>query len=864
VPSAYVAANMPAKYRFPGGGSLYRFTNYAVPVNPRAPVPESRDQNYSKPPYPAGSFAVPYDNVSPTRQVSTPFDVQRCLKFLGGFDAAPDPDAIPNPDGITASMISDKKRGTSAVLRYMLASSGIPFVIKSGFRDSVVKLECPFVTPFSVAGTVNGVQTGIGSGQARAMFRSIDDDHIITNGADGHSAFNSLDVAGPGGTRAELERLLLFCRQYPDLFSDVKIGPDYLSYDTSKPSFLGDYRMVGWHHQTGKIEFGTQVVRNGLRVEQSPMGNPWRTGTGNFDYANSPFPVPSTGGCAQGDRIHIGSDVNTMRLALRSMLSEQQVAAGTAPDKSIRKPGNSAAKPTPGMTYPPILTTDLPINDFDAAMNNLYSFGGDGTNFTLGVIRTPLGFREADYAGGLCVMFRLKYPSGAHETRDLFNFGFHKPATNVKGYAAGWTVLSAPDAGPTYVGVMGAQRRGEWVYGIAQQSFQGGQRRTQFVDRMNSYKIRERRVHDDATYYEGLGGAASGATTDSFMPAENMDLFVSDHAEPELYYLSEFGAGKTTDVNGLPMAYHWVAEDQRGFGSGSTDPFYPTERFKYEFWHTYQEMDGIGPANTQFPSLVFPWRCGDYLAPEMWFFVPEMSQSSTYTGRLKIYRSVYRPGQWKFERGPVRMTSRWLAGDRRLKINGGTVNAQPGDLVGRFTYMDTAEVRNPTASAYDTTWFQDANLVGVIGPFRGAIWGPERNSANGYDRVFRVVRDPRRKDRLHLAMFQKGNAFPRDNDAPRHWDGVWFAQSQDDGKTWGRTKQMTPFVEDRAHWQAGPSGGAPQLAVTNNGDLIGLARANFKGDDQQALLNINYSGGGIVTDYDRQRVIFREGSGGGV
>lgn len=902
--SAYDASNMPAKYRIPNNRER-PFTTLDVPADqPSDRIPWRRSNNgnpvntWGQAPYLPGTFAEPWDTNSATQSMTPPFDVERCMKYVGTFSQAPDPDALPNPLGMTRKIIEDGG-GAIPVILHVLDSLKVPYVVKSGFRSTFKPFELNrFIRPpwfygphFRTIGPNpedgsrrQGAPPITPVGFTGEFIVSVDDGHLIRSQE--HGKFNAVDVAGPGGTRAELEAILKALRAYPEIFQTVYVGEFYLAWQVmDEPHQVahettGMLRARNFHATTGRHERAALIISGGRRVEHSPLyvsdtevqvepgPSDSMSKVHRLDYAASRqifgaggdvSSFPFEGPCVQSDRIHIASTPTLIRDAMRDHLLEQQIASGTVFNKPITKPGNSAARPTPGMAYPPILTTDLPIRDFSGSLNNVYSFGGTGTNFTLSVTRLPRGFREKDYADGLAVMFRLKYPSGAHETRDRFQFGFHKPAADVKGYSQGWTVLDSPDAGPTYTGVMGAQRRGEWVYGIAGQTFQGGQRRTQFVDRMNSFKIRERRQHDDATYYEGLGGAASGATTDSFMMHRNMELFVSDHAEPELYYLSGFSIGKTTDRNGLPMAYHWVQEDQRGFGGGDTSlPFYPYHRFKYEFWHTWQDLDR-GPANTQYPALVFPWRCGDYLPPEAWFFVPEKTQSNTYTGRLKIYRSTYGPNQWSSDYGPLRLTSRWLPSDPRLKVNGGTVDAQPGDYLRNYTVGDTKADRNPTMSAYNGQWYQDKHLVGVVGPFRGAIWSDKRDSPNGSGRVFKVVRDPRRKDRLHLAMFQTSSVFAQ----PGSWDGVWFAQSQDDGRTWGRARQMNPFVEDRPpHWSATHEGGSPSLAITTGGDLLGLARATFKGEAQQSLLNINYAGGGIVTDYEREQVVFRQGSGG--
>lgn len=491
--------------------------------------------------------------------------------------------------------------------------------------------------------------------------------------------------------------------------------------------------------------------------------------------------------------------------------------------------GNQAGKQKRGLAFPPVLTTNLPTTSTSAVRNHIQA-----------CIRIPNGFLDAEYANGLAVMFRVFGGDVGEDTRDRYNFALHKPVKSLTAYASGWKIIDAPYEGPTDFGLMGAQRRGQYIYGVGGQNTTGsGAFRYQFVDRFHGSYGRERRQHDNSVYFEGLGGAASGAPTDSFVYASNAEMFVSDHEPPLVWWLSGNTVGRAID-DGTPWAWHWKSEDQRGFGSGDDSlPYYETHHFRFPFWHTWQDYEA--PEHALPPALVHPWSVGDYGDPQMWWFLPERLATGEFTGRLDIYRAEWKTNQYRADRGWVLLGPRWVSGDPRI-----TGDIHVGDLVaGRATQTDTST--NTTGLAFEHNW-QD-HYVGTVGPFRGA------NFTGAATYVVKVIRDPRRTKRLILVMSSQASP------GTDGWGAAWHASSPDDGTHWGRTHQIHPFLKTRDGFTGGPFADTPSVTLATSGDLLIPGVATYHDKAQQSLISVNHDDASVA-NADELSVFFRRGAGG--
>lgn len=489
-----------------------------------------------------------------------------------------------------------------------------------------------------------------------------------------------------------------------------------------------------------------------------------------------------------------------------------------------------------GLAFPPVLTTNLPTTNSSPDRNHIQA-----------CIRIPNGFLDEQYANGLAVMYRVFGGNVADDSRDNYTFALHKPVKNLTAYASGWVTIDAPYEGPTVFGVMGAQRRGQYIYGVGGQQTSGtGAFRYQFVDRFHGVYGRERRHHDNSVYFEGLGGAAAGAPTDSFGYEKNVEMFVSDHSPPQIWWLSGNTVGRVID-DGSTWAWHWKSEDQRGFGFGDdSTPYYPTHRFKFPFWHTYQDYEA--PAQALLPALVHPWGVGDYGDPQMWWFLPERLKTGEFTGRLNVYRSQWLTNKYRSDRGWIRLNPRWQAGDPRLGTPAYAGIAAGDYVAGRTTLVDTST--NTSSLAFEHDWNNTDHLVGTVGPFRGAQFGSDNS-----DYVVKVIRDPRRHKKLILIMTTQASV------GTDGWGGAWYVNSPDDGVHWGRSHRVQPFLKARDGFTGGPYVTAPSVTLATSGDLLIPGVATYNDEAQQSLISVNYDNAG-VGNADELSVFFRRGAGG--
>lgn len=511
-----------------------------------------------------------------------------------------------------------------------------------------------------------------------------------------------------------------------------------------------------------------------------------------------------------------------------------QVQHGNAPSQQ------QAAR---GLAYPPILTTDIPgaVGE-NSQLNSIHA-----------AVRIPHGFLDQPFADGIASVVTNFVGQNSFETISNYRLFAHARNDTLTGYATGWKIVDGSLDGPLNWALMGAQRQGQYVYNVTHgASSRSGAPMEQYVDRFHGLYARERRHHDNSIRYEGLGGAASGATVPSLAPGSNADLFVSDHAVPQIWFLSGNSVGHTLDDE-TTWAWHWRSEDQRGHGGGDTSlPYYPFHRFKYRFWHHYQDYQP--PQETRIsPALVHPWSAGDLGPPQMWWFVPERLATGEFTQRVHIFRSLWLKNQYRAGRGFSTLAPRWLATDPRLKVNGGTVDANPGDpLEGHVSLEDSST--NAEGFSFEHNWFSPKHFVSTVGPFRGALFGDVGGGVGNIQPVFRVIRDPSRHDRLVLGMFGQGSVF---GDG---WDAAWYAYSGDDGKTWGYTKQMNPFARTRNEMTQGAYSTTPTMLITTGGDVLVPATAAFQNVPSYSFAAVNYSATGAGDD-DRRSTVWRRPRG---
>lgn len=497
------------------------------------------------------------------------------------------------------------------------------------------------------------------------------------------------------------------------------------------------------------------------------------------------------------------------------------------------------AKRKRGMANPPILTTD---------MGQVKGGGVLGRNHIKGAVRIPNGFLDSRYAKGVAAMWQREI--GTNSFDDEFNdygLAVHAPNEDVTAYAQGWRNVEGSVEGNVQNGVMGAQRRGQYVYGITSSYYtsQGGAT-YQYVDRFHGIYGAERRHHDKAHGYEGFGGAAAGQPEPSFRISRNTEIFVSDHAPPRFWYLNETTCGYLLDDDTC-WAWHYRANDNRAFGSDSQAPFYGRQAFKFQYWHYYQNYKKPSKKWLD-PTLVHPWRSGDYGPPEMWWFKPEVTSTGEYTQRVKIYRSEWRPGQYRDDRGWLTLAPRYVAHET-------TPDGMVGEIVPGTVSLDDTST-NVDGLAFEHDFHDEEHYVGTVGPFRGAMFANRgEDSMFGDGRTIKVIRDPRRRNRLILGMFQPGSIFGQG------WDGAWFAVSPDDGKRWGRTRQMNPFAQTKNGMAVDSFQALPSMLMTTGGDLLVPAAASFNDKPLHSFAVVNFSAA-VSNRPEQERTVWRRGAGG--
>jgi hypothetical protein len=231
----------------------------------------------------------------------------------------------------------------------------------------------------------------------------------------------------------------------------------------------------------------------------------------------------------------------------------------------------------------------------------------------------------------------------------------------------------------------------------------------------------------------------------------------------------------------------------------------------------------------------------------MWWFKPEITSTGEYTQRLRIYRSRWGKGQFRESRGIL----------SKAPIYQNHPTTPPGmagkPVPGSVTMADVST--NVDGESFEHAFNDDAHYVGTVGPFRNAFFGDLGEDLFGAHRVVKVIRDPRRRNRLILGMFQQGSIYNQG------WDGAWFAVSSDDGKRWGRARQMNPYAQSRNGLEVDGFQQMPSMVMTTAGDLLVPAAAAFRGKSVHAFAVVNYSA--LTSNRpEQERTVWRRGAGG--
>lgn len=499
---------------------------------------------------------------------------------------------------------------------------------------------------------------------------------------------------------------------------------------------------------------------------------------------------------------------------------------------------------------PPNIITDIPTTEAYIegipGYNHPYTYGTTlGANGLRCLDSLPNGFGIPGYGKGIILCYAGN-DDGEIWGGPILRVAYHKPTGKIEDYRTGWTVppeiLIAPGAGNfgegRVAGVVASQRQGEFSYIFGW----GG---TEYSEGFATWKMSRGeyvQVVDSEGFY------LSDFNPSLHVNAENAQFFVSDDDNPFIWHtwgdIQSNGQGFVTGFqeDGTTFGTERYIGDQ-----SDEDPFsacygmYTGPGVGYVFTGKTGAFKNkvLSPPGVYAhgPSFAFPWRCGDYGAPELWFLVTEFDTYGKTTGRYKIYRSTWGKGNYVrydnpaptkplgyiygiahytgYEQGyyqPVDPTTFNYHPDRARSFEEIPIQLSddPAYNLGPNAEGGTMYPKlNPEGYGFELHWYNHAHYVGTIGPFpNGAVYNPlqtptanAQNSANsavvnGYstqsplNRIyFRVMRDKKRRGVLHMVLGDYGNHPYVDGIS---FNGIWHATSADDGRTWSRPEQPSP------------------------------------------------------------------------
>lgn len=505
------------------------------------------------------------------------------------------------------------------------------------------------------------------------------------------------------------------------------------------------------------------------------------------------------------DKIHVESERDWVEEVLKEERWNAPVDTGDPQDPNEAQGAKRSAKsPTPReeLANPPLIPTDIDRGIDSAA--------------TLAVTSIPEGFSDGQFVGGLAVLARRRVSTSDNSTRGVV--AVHRQVGHASGYTRHWQEVEIGSQGGTFWGLLASQRRGPFVYGLIRGTLPSGIGSTGHLGTYSSAirfdvgLMAETRFHmNPAQGTHGLPGAFhSGVVTHLFGSGANVAMHVSDHIPPRIWILQGDQVNYVVD-DGAPWGYRYrssyTGDVTYGWQWGQTLQYYPEHADQLPW------------------VLAHPWRSGPYGPPEIWAPVVETTQGGTPTGRLILYRARW-GGNYRSDRGPTYYSHQSLRdGD--------------GDL-------------NPAGLAFEHNWRTGSNLVGKVGPFRGITMPSASGSGNLGTHTIQVMRDRRIANRLWLVLTRRNALNVSDG-----WDAAWFTYSDNDGQTWNRPRQMSPWARGNAREDVdGPASRGAVYAQSSTGDILGPIEHAIDGRSHQSLVSLNYLAK-AVSDASREPVVYR-------
>lgn len=500
------------------------------------------------------------------------------------------------------------------------------------------------------------------------------------------------------------------------------------------------------------------------------------------------------------------------------------------------------------LANPPILLTDITTNVyFSEAVNDGTGYRKRYINADDGIwdaVVIPRSFEQTGFIGGLVAGNIL---SGDVSTFSAIHMHQRALATD---YKRGWNYVNESAFG-TYRGNFGegraeialaAQREGNGVYLLQHVSTEYAETtrvaaltRPEFVDT----------IYQKGFYLSDFGPA--------FRVNYDSDFFVSDDENPFFWAVEGVNTGVATtvgfvadgtdlgvtrmdydhtDQNPYSALYGVYVSPGSGFHSSGTCSNF---RQKYPF---PRGVAGYGP------FLSFPWRCGTYGAPELFFYVPEYDSNGYTTGRIKIFRSEWKRGAWKRYDNPrpdkplsYQTQIAYYTGYQTgypVTVPGGPavynfhpdrsrsfeeipyiIDDDPAYNAGPHAPNGTRFPKgNPAGFAFDHRWYKTTNHVGTVGPFPVPLYNisgtaaavkqnaelvkrfQDSQGANNFfmPKWFKFMRDHKRRGVVHLVAQNQQVEYGYQGLYPGGGlDQVFTCSSGNDGRSWGSIKKIRPY-----------------------------------------------------------------------
>lgn len=456
----------------------------------------------------------------------------------------------------------------------------------------------------------------------------------------------------------------------------------------------------------------------------------------------------------------------------------------------------------------PLLMTNIPTNySYDGVSDTQRYHKVGPNNVVVQAIRSiclvPNSFREAAYVRGpVIATWRTSSVSGG---QNLLSVWVHKPEGRDARLASGWKQVADINVG-VGTGNFGegsvdcrlfAQRQGEYVYALIDESTENTGSRVGYRFNHSGYAT----IWYSETSRLLINGAFSYA----------LDIagqyHVSDDENPFIWAVNAV----QNDYDGIRVGSDtgvWAfgfSDDGSDIGGYAFDGDLFNNDGVFEQPGTGYHVVGKSaafrqkmklPDNTYGtgPILVHPWTAGAYGAPELWWFIYQFDDHGKSNGRMDVYRSQWKPGQF-LKYPPV--------GGR---VNGLTFMQMPVILDDDPAFMSGATQSpklNPQGYGFENDWFNDAHKITTLN-FGFQIYNPQPTTVSGAQNSageaggqalfqphsFRVVRDRRRLGNLHLVISGTDlrSIFNADTVT------VHFTVSGDDGSTWSRMSPVQPPI----------------------------------------------------------------------